>query len=594
MPGPAPVVPLLPHLADFAAERYGTRPFLLGSTPSGWRPLSFVDFAAAVRAFAAHLTAEGVAPGDRVGLQSENRPEWGIAYVGILAAGAVVVPLDQQLLAQEVGEILVTADAWGTIASAKLLPIAREAREKRRPGLRVISLDEACALPAPVRPAPASGEARLIGAGSPNSAGSPPAASNDLAVIIFTSGTTGQAKGVMLSHANLLHNVESVVQTIEVRSEDRLLSVLPLHHTFESTVGFLAPLRAGASIAYARSLKSSELREDLRTSDATLLLGVPLLYEKLLAAIERGIADAPPARRFVARILIAISRLMRRIAGLRLGGALLRGLRDASGLGRLRLLVCGAAALPEQVFWGFMDLGWPVLEGYGLTECSPVVAADSPHHPRPGAIGRPIVGVDVRIHEPDAEGHGEILVHGPNLMLGYYGNPAATAEVVKGGWLHTGDLGRLERDGRLRITGRLKNMIATAAGKKIYPEEIETHLGGCPYIVEVVVTGGRDTRGEREEVHAHVFPDLARLEELARATHATLDDAWIEATLKREIETRGLALAPYKRVKKVIVRKREFPKTATGKIQRLDIGSGGDASADASSESTRLDAPRVA
>ncbi|HTM57430.1 MAG TPA: AMP-binding protein, partial [Candidatus Udaeobacter sp.] len=471
------------------------------------------------------------------------------------------------------------AEATHAIGDAHHLPLLDGARVARRPMLRLLSLDPDAGVPYWDQ------AQREFGSAEPP----PPLAEpNDVAVLLFTSGTTGQAKGVMLSHANLLFNVEAVVRTLEFGPADRFLSILPLHHTFESMGGLLCPLRVGASVCTARRVASRELREDMSSSGATLFIGVPLLYEKLFAAIERAIDDAPPARRLIARALITISRLVRRLTGLRLGRALLPDLREASGLGHLRLLVCGAAALPEQVAWGFIDLGWAVLEGYGLTECSPVVAADSPHRPRPGAIGRPIAGVEVRIHEPDAEGHGEIVVRGPNVMLGYYGNPGATADVVKGGWFFTGDLGRIESGGRLRITGRLKNMIATAAGKKIYPEEIETQLAACPYILEVVVVGGRDARGEREEVHAHVFPDRARLEELARSTHATFDDAWVESTLKREIETRGLALAPYKRVKRVIVRKREFPKTATGKIQRLDIAAAD--SSDSGSESS----PRVA
>ena len=561
-PAPSPVVRLLPQLAEYAAHQYGERPFLLHWSPAGWEAVSFDEFARAVRAFAALLEAEGVTAGDRVGLQSENRSEWGAAFLGILAAGAVAVPLDAQLRAQEVGEILATAGAKLCVASEKQLAVVREARAARLPQLRLIALDEDGELP--------SYPQSLV-----RFAGAPPRESNatpeDLAVLIFTSGTTGQARGVMLSHSNLLHNVEGVARTIEFGPDDRLLSVLPLHHAFESTVGFLSPLRVGASVAYARGLKSGELREDLRTSRATILLGVPLLYEKLLAALQRGIAEAPWPRRLMVGGLLALTRAVRRLTGARLGGVLLGAVREASGLGRVRLLVCGAAALPAEVFWGFVDLGWPVLEGYGLTECAPVVAADHPYRPRPGAVGWPIMGIEVRIHEPDAEGNGEITVRGPNVMLGYFGNPAATAEAVRDGWFFTGDLGRLERDGRLRITGRLKNMIATSAGKKIYPEEIEAHLANCPYVLEVVVTGGRDPRGEREEVHAHVFPNLPELEAHARALHQSCDEAWIEATLRREIETRSQQLAPYKRVKRVIVRRREFPRTTTGKIRRQDV-----------------------
>ncbi|MBI1798542.1 MAG: AMP-binding protein, partial [Candidatus Eisenbacteria bacterium] len=271
------------------------------------------------------------------------------------------------------------------------------------------------------------------------------------------------------------------------------------------------------------------------------------------------------------RATLGGTRAVRVVTGLRTGRRKLRAVREAAGLDGVRMFVCGAAPLADEVFWGFVDLGWPVLEGYGLTECSPVVAADDPGHPRPGAIGWPVPGVDVRIDRPDAEGNGEIAVRGPNVMLGYFNQPEATAEVLRDGWLFTGDLGRLESDGRLRITGRLKNMIATAAGKKIYPEEIEAQLANSPLILEVVVAGGEDARGEREEVHAHVYPNFTLLEEQARAAHAAFDDTWIEDVLRREIESRCQALAPYKRVKRVIVRRSEFPKTATGKIRRLNF-----------------------
>jgi long-chain acyl-CoA synthetase len=524
--------------------------------------MSFAEFAEAMHAFAALLAEQGVAPGDRVGLQSENRPEWSIAYMGILQAGAVVVPLDVQLKAGEVGEILATSGARLCVVSARQSPVLAEVREARLPALRLVGLDES-------GDQPSLSDALARFAGAPRL--EPRAQAHDLAVLIFTSGTTGQAKGVMLSHSNLLHNVEAVARTFEFGPADRLLSVLPLHHTFESTGGLLCPMRVGASVAYARGLKSNELREDLRTSGATILLGVPLLYEKLLAAIDRGISDAPLPRRLLVRALLAVTRALRVTTGMRVGGRLLKRLREASGLGRIRMFVCGAAPLPREVFWGFIDIGWPVLEGYGLTECSPVVAADHPGRPRPGAIGWPIVGVEVRIEEPDAEGNGEIAVRGPNVMLGYFGNAAATAEVMRDGWFYTGDLGRIESDGRLKITGRLKNMIATAAGKKIYPEEIELHLANSPLMLEVVVTGGRDARGEREEVHAHVFPNFAALEQLALAAHRSFDDAYVEATLRAEVEARCQDLAPYKRVKRVIVRRQEFPKTTTGKIRRQNL-----------------------
>jgi long-chain acyl-CoA synthetase len=561
---PTPVVRLLPQLIDFAAARYGAAPFLLRHADGAWQAMSFVECARAVHAFAALLEREGVRPGERVALQSENRPEWGLAYLAVLEAGAVVMPLDAQLRAHEVGEILASAGATHAICSARQRPVLEEARRARRPSLRLVSLDETGDLPH-------WDEAqRLFPAAPPREGGASP---GDLAVLIFTSGTTGQAKGVMLSHANLLSNVETVARTFAFGPHDRMLSVLPLHHTFESTAGFLCPMRVGASVAYSRGLSSRELRDGLQTSGATLFLAVPLLYEKLLSAIHRGIGERPLLPRLAARSLIGLSRALRVLFGVRAGRALLRPLRDRAGLGTLRLFVSGAAPLAPEVFWGLVDLGLPVLEGYGLTETSPIACANRPPHPRPGGVGWPVPGVEVRIVDPDAEGNGEVTIRGPNVMLGYWDNPVATAEAMRDGWFYTGDLGRLLPDGRLRLTGRLKNMIATAAGKKIYPEEIEVHLANCPFVLEVVVVGGRDARGEREEVHAHIYPNLPALEAHAREHGRACDDAFVESVLRHEVDARCGGLAPYKRVKRLVIRRQEFPKTTTGKIRRQSIGS---------------------
>ncbi len=559
LPAPAPVVRLVPDLVEYAAERYGERPFLLRFVAGTWSGYTFMDAARAVRAFAALLEREGVRPGARVALQSDNRPEWGLAYLAVLATGAVVVPLDAQLRESEVGEILAASEATHAIGDARHLPMLAAARAARRPALRMVALDDAGGLPhwAQAQREHAAGPPRVT-----------PAQPGDLAVLLFTSGTTGQAKGVMLSHANLLSNVESVVRTFEFGPTDRFLSILPLHHTFESTGGLLCPLRVGASVCTARGLTSRELREDMASSGATLFIGVPLLYEKLMTAIDKGIEDAPLPAKLMAKSLLGLTRTVRQLTGLRLGRSLARPLRKKAGLDRLRMFVTGAAPFAPDVFWRYIDLGWPMLEGYGLTETAPVVCANRPQNPSPGAVGWPMPGIEVRIVSPDADGDGEIAVRGPNVMIGYWRQPELTAEVLRDGWFHTGDLGRVLPDGRVRITGRLKNMIATAAGKKIYPEEVEVHLANSPYVLEVVVVGGLDSRGEREEVHAHIYPNLPALEALARTQSAACDDAFVEGVLKREVEERGEALAPYKRVKRVIVRKGEFPKTTTGKIRR--------------------------
>ena len=549
----------VPDLIERGAQAFGDRPFVLRHEPTGWRGYSFEGAARAVRSFAHLLTDQGVSSGARIAIQSENRPEWGLAYLGVLAAGGVAVPLDLQLTPEETGEILATAEATHAIVSRRSRTGMDAARRARRPSLSLVSLDDESDLPSwseALRRFPDPGVLHLQG----------PA--EEVAVVLFTSGTTGAAKGVMLTHANLLSNVEAVAGTLEFGAADCFLSVLPLHHTFEFMGGFLCPLRVGASVAYARGLKSGELREDIATARATLLLGVPLLHEKFLEGLHRGIDHAPLPRRWLSRGLLAASRAIRLTTGRRVGHTLLRPLRERAGLGSLRLLVSGAAALAPEVLWEFVDLGIPLIEGYGLTECSPVVAANHPPRPNAGAVGWPLPGVDVRIEDPDDEGNGEVLVRGPNVMKGYYHDPARTAEVLRDGWLHTGDLGKRLPDGRLKITGRLKTMIATAAGKKVYPEEVEARLSRTPYVLEVVVVGGHGAHAEREEVHAHVFPNLEKLEALARDQGRSLDDAYVETTIRREVDALSQALAPYKRARRVIVRREPFPRTATGKIVR--------------------------
>ena len=247
---------------------------------------------------------------------------------------------------------------------------------------------------------------------------------------------------------------------------------------------------------------------------------------------------------------------------------LLATLRSSAGLETVRMFVSGAAPLRSDIFWGFVDLGFPMLEGYGLTECSPVVSANRPEHSEPGSVGWPLPGVDVRIEDPDEAGEGELTIRGPNVMRGYFGDPEATENVLRHGVFLTGDLGRKLADGRLVLTGRRKNLIVTAGGKKIYPEEIEARLARSPLVQEVAVIAGRGPHGEREEVHAHVVPELAAIAERAREQGRPSDDALARELIEREVEALGRDLAPFKRVRKVIVRRGELPKTSTGKIRR--------------------------
>jgi long-chain acyl-CoA synthetase len=384
-------------------------------------------------------------------------------------------------------------------------------------------------------------------------------------VVIFTSGTTGRPKGVALTHRNLAANVTAVLGTFPVTSSDRMLSVLPLHHTFECTAGMLMPLACGGSVRYARSLKSRELGEDLREAQPTIVMGVPLLYEKMLSGMERRLGEGNLLARGLFLPVFRALRAMRAPVGI--GRFLLTPVRARAGLARIRFLVSGAAAMPHAVSVGFRALGVEVLQGYGLTETSPVLTANPPGRTRAGSVGPPIAGVEIRIDSPGPDEVGEVLVRGENVMEGYYGDPALTVEVMDGDWLRTGDLGRLDADGYLYLCGRRKSMIATGGGKKIFPEEVEAALLDSPLIADALVYGRRDARSHHEDVCAVIVPDWEGINPLSAG--APPDAAVVRALLKAEVGRVCAQLAEYKRVRDFKVRGEELPRTTTGKVKRF-------------------------
>ncbi|MFH0777880.1 MAG: AMP-binding protein, partial [Candidatus Eisenbacteria bacterium] len=384
----------------------------------------------------------------------------------------------------------------------------------------------------------------------------------------FTSGTTGAAKGVVLSHGNISFDVRAVLEAIPLNENDRLLSVLPLHHTFESTAGLLAPLSRGASVTYARSLRSKEILADLLACKATVLLSVPLMYEKMAIGIKRAVARAPLRTRLPGGSLIWLSAFLKRRLGVGAGRLLLRALRAKSGLGSLRFAVSGAAPLSRDVQEFFGVLGVSVLEGYGLTEASPVVSVNRPGRLRPGSVGPPLPGVELRIAEPDLQGVGQVLVRGRNVMKGYLDSPEVTAQTLVDGWLHTGDLGRVDAKGCLYICGRSKNVIVTRAGKKVFPEEVEAVLVASPFISEVMVTGEKGAIQGREEVHAAIYPDFEQLQVYGAENAIALSEELIKDIMRREVRRLCSRLPDYKKVRSFSVRNEEFPKTSTKKIKR--------------------------
>jgi long-chain acyl-CoA synthetase len=381
----------------------------------------------------------------------------------------------------------------------------------------------------------------------------PDRAPTDTAVILYTSGTTGRSKGAMLSHANIVTNIESALPHLEVGEGMHTLSFLPINHVFEQVAGVLAPLSVNGTVSIAESLK--KIGQNLVEEKPTYVMGVPAVYRVLLNRIRRGIEEKP-----LAKTLFSIPFTRSLVTA-----------KIKKSFGKNITFISGGAALDPEIARGITSLGITILQGYGITETSPIIAAESPQHRKLGTVGRTIPGVEVRIDHPNEEGVGEILVKGPNVMQGYYKRPRATAEVIVDGWYRTGDLGHLDAKGYLTIHGRVKNLIVTPNGKNVYPEEVENELLKSPFVAEVMVYGHK-LNDISEEVHAIIYPDQEALENHVRQTGCpALNEADVKELIRQEVLEVGNRLADYKRIKRFTLRDDEFPKTTTRKIKRYVV-----------------------
>jgi len=550
------------EMLQHSAKRYGEKTALRIYRNGRYEELSYGEFADRVDRFAAGLGRLGIAPKDHVSLLGENRPEWAIAYLAVQRAGATCVPLDSLLKSTEFRHIIVDAEVHAVVVSGRFLSDILEVRDSLPPDhpLMVICMDdekrddvllmsEAMRGPLPER--------------------WPQVTLDGLAAIIYTSGTTGQSKGVMLSQRNLATDTAFSYQVIVYGPEDNFLSVLPLHHTFECTGGFLVPVYGGATITYARSLKSRDIIDDVRNTKATLMLGVPLLFEKMMQGIQRKLQQAPASKRAIIKTLFAVEKAGRAVR-LDLSRALFKSLREKAGLNSLRMLIAGGAALPPHVAEWFGSLGFQLFQGYGLTETSPVTNVNRPGMVVHSSVGPAIPGAEIRVANPGPEGHGEICIRGPMVMMGYYKNERATKETIdEDGWLHTGDVGYLDEKGLLYISGRMKNVIVTTAGKNVYPEEVEFYIDQSPYVLESLVIGRPLPNTTSEEVYATVVPNYEHFDELAEQTDHRYTTEEIEEIVRREVAQAISQIAEYKRPKKFDIREEEFEKTSTKKIKRF-------------------------
>lgn len=554
----------LPALFLQQASRYADRPLFWRKLAGRYQSISWRDAAAAVDAFAAFLLDRGILPGDRVLIFSENRPEWGIADLAIQSVGAWSVPL------------------YPTLTPADLAVIGRDSR----PAAAVVSTDDHAARLAASGTVPGTVVVMEPGAGAglrwtaalEQGKASLAARTAELrarraalrpdatATLIYTSGTTGEPKGVMLSHRNFLSNVDAALQVIRVSETDRHLSFLPLCHVFERTAGWYLMVSAGAEIAFAETMDT--VGDNMREIRPTVMLGVPRFFEKLYARVQEGLRAVPAGKR---RLVAWAQRVgAARAAALTQGRPVPFGVATQHALadrlvfhklrgrlgGRLRFFISGSAPLSREIAEFFFSLGVVILEGYGLTETSPVIAVNRPPVPVFGTVGPPLPGLEVRIAPED----GEILTRGPHVMQGYYQKPAETAAMIVEGWLHTGDIGHLDAAGCLIITDRKKDLIKTSGGKFVAPQKLEGRFITDPAIAQAFVFGDK-----RPYCVALIVPNAAALALLAeREGLAGLPPAelvqhpHIHAAYWAIVQEKQRDLAKFEQVKKIAVLSQEF------------------------------------
>ena len=500
--------------------------------------------------------------GKSISIIGDNRYEWAISYLAAVCGTGVVVPLDKELGASELEQLIKEAEVECIIYTKKYEEIFRDMKARGETNLKfLISMDAEISDEQRLSLSEITEAGKVLIENGNREFLDAQIERDTMSIILFTSGTTGFAKGVMLSHGNIVEDLMASPTLLEVLPTDVFFSVLPIHHTYECTCGFLMPLYRGGSIAYCEGLK--HIVKNLSEARPTIFLGVPLIIESLHKKIWQNAKKTGKADTL--KKVIAINKKTKKI-GIDLAPIFFKKIQALFG-GRMKIIICGGAAIDPDVLQGIRDFGINAVQGYGLTECAPICALNPDKYPKNSAAGYPPPGFELKIHEPDPEtGIGEICAKGGNIMLGYYKNPEATAEVLKNGWFHTGDLGYLDEDNFVHITGRIKNVIITKNGKNVYPEEIENYLGKIPYVNESLVWG-KDSEDTGETlIFASIRADYDEVQEVLGENYT---DEQVDALIWKEIDVLNNQLPFFMRIRKIDVRKEEFEKTTGKKIKRF-------------------------
>ena len=559
---------------DISREKYKDNIFILEKfTPKGeFTKITYKEFTDDVIALGTVLTNKYNLKDERVVIIGENTYNWYVSYMAMLCGVGIAVPVDKELPANEIENVIQRSRATAVIYSTKKKDIIKKVEDKLPQVKYFIQMNSDDKL-----------LGREVGFNTIIEQGKEMVKNGDdsfskieidpeeFKVLIFTSGTTSNSKGVMICNRNLAQNINAVNPYVKLHETDRLFSILPLHHTYESTIGFLLPFAKGSSIAVCQGLKY--IVPNLKETKPTALLAVPLLIENLYKKINQTIEKS--GKTAMVNSMMQITNALKNV-GVDIKKKVFKEIYENLG-GNLRFVVSAAAPIDPKVGKWMQDLGIIFLQGYGLTETAPIAALTPQYDSRVGSAGKAVVCAELKIDNPNEKGEGEVLIKSETLMIGYYEDKEATDEVIEtdeqgNRWFHSGDVGYLDKDGFLYITGRIKNVIVTQNGKNIYPEEIELMLGEIPEIKECMVYG-KEIEGEKELIiTAKVIPNL---EEIQKEHDGELTDDIIHDIIWEKIKEVNHKLTSYKAIKKLEIKKDEFAKTTTMKIKRyVEINKG--------------------
>ena len=552
--------PTLPEMFEISAQRYPDRNCLTVFEPERIT-LSYSETLHAVKKLAYWFTEKGAGSGAHIAVSGKNSSEWAVVYLAALFAGGVIIPIDYALHNEEIDVLLKTArPRFFFVDEEKYDYFAEESRTADFTG-EIYSLH---------KKNPETYVYNLKPTGKPDLA---KAEENDTAAILFTSGTTGNPKGVVLTHKNFVSDAYIAQSNLNIFHTDVFYALLPIHHSYTMLAVFLEALSVGAEVVFGKSLVVSKMMTELKEGKITMLLGVPLLFNKLLAGIFRGIRAKGVIVFGIIRFLMGISYFFKKVFKVNIGSKLFKSILDKASLSSVRIAISGGGPLAPKVCRAYNEFGIDFVQGYGLTETSPIIALNPKEHFKIASVGRFFAPyMEMKILDPDEKGIGEVAVKGPMVMKGYYNMIEETAKVLSpDGWFKTGDLGWLDKEGYLYLCGRAKNLIVTSGGKNVFPEEIE-NMFQLYYneIEQVTAVGYIAHEGELdEEVEALVYPadELYKKLNVLRGTMS--GDSAVQKEIDKIIETVNKKLLPYQRITKTTYLSAPLEMTTTKKVKRF-------------------------